>query len=253
MPYEKEAAYAKKIAKKAGEMQLRYYPQIKNVERKDDDSPVTIADKNIESYIREALQKKYPYDGIRGEEHGEIKGESGRTWIIDPIDGTVPYIKGIPTFSCLIALLDGVKPVAGVMYFPVFNELYWASEGKGAYEKNIPIHVSTQASLSASVISCLGPMHEPDNPKTVGVMKVVSACKYPYGFMDAYTYALVASGRLDAGISMFDKPWDCAAAACIVAEAGGAFSDFAGGQTIESGNIILSNKSIHQEILSYIK
>lgn len=248
MNYERELQAARECALAAGAVQAENIDRIACVEHKNDRSPVTEIDRRCETLIREKLLKAFPGDGFLGEEFGEIPGDSGRVWVVDPIDGTRPYLRGIPTYSVLIGLLCREKPVVGVMRLEGMNETYWAAEGRGAYCDGVRIAVSDTADLSRAMGSALGWV-EDRGDDGARLLELMRSCDYAYGFMDAYSYACVARGRLDFCVNLLDQPWDSAAAACIVREAGGMFTDLRGEVSVRSGSSVMSNGELHRQVL----
>lgn len=253
MPYSQELKIALTAARKAGEIQLESHAEIQKVELKDDKSPVTEVDKKCEAIIQEMLFEHFPDDGFFGEETGLQQSASSRTWIVDPLDGTRPYLRGIPTYSTLIALEEDGKPVVGVINLPALGETYWAAENSGAYCNGEPIHVSTRDSFAQVMGSGVGFTKKGADSKSDALLSLMSDWAYTYGFMDAYTYGCIASGKLDACLSLVDKAWDCAAAACIITEAGGSYSDIHGERTVHNGSFVVTNGHIHNLVLSYFK
>lgn len=251
MSYTKELATAIAAAHKAGEIQLVKQPGI--IEQKQDHSPVTDIDKECEEVIINTILAAFPEDGILGEETGASAGKNTRLWIIDPLDGTWPFIKGIPTYSVLVCLEENGIPVVGVVYFPTLQETYRGSLGHGAFCNDKQIHVSFTSRIDQAVGSCLGYYETPDSCKAQKVLDLIRRWAYHYGFMDAYSYMCVASGKLDLCVSLIDKPWDRAAAACIIREAGGFFSDFSGAATIYNSSFIVSNTLLHDPALSFVR
>jgi histidinol phosphatase-like enzyme (inositol monophosphatase family) len=250
-PNTPELRIARELATKAGAVQLSRIQSPGEVQRKDDDSPVTAVDRACEQIIREGLHEAFPNDGFLGEETGNVTGVSGRRWIVDPIDGTRPFIRGIPTFSVLIALEDCHGPLLGVIYLPALQQMCCAQRNLGAWLNEAPIAVSTVDTLEAAMISGLGHIHKAGSAEADAMLSMMRACDYPYGFMDAYSYVLVACGKLDLCVNLLDQPWDCAAAACIVTEAGGTFTDIAGATSVHNGSILLSNGRLHDQALSF--
>jgi len=253
MTYHEELTCAREAAMAAGALQLSMRQSLGHVEMKSDASPVTDVDRRCESAIREALLKRFPRDGFMGEESGQSAGVSGRMWIVDPIDGTRPYLRGIPTYSSLIALADGDRIVAGVMHFPALAETYWASENDGAFVNGSAIRVSRTARVGSAMGSAMGFLERGATAEGRRLFEFMRTWDYAYGYMDAYSYACVAAGRLDLCISLLDKPWDCAAAACIVREAGGGFSDLWGMPSIAGGCVVASNGLLHEAIITYFR
>jgi histidinol-phosphatase len=253
MAYNQELQIAREAAGKAGEIQLFYRNKLLHIENKSDASPVTDVDKLCEQVIHDIFKKHFPTDGFLGEETGLDSGTSGRKWIVDPLDGTRPYIRGIPTHSTLIALEDHDELVVGCMNLPALREMYWANKGGGAYLNGGSIHVSETPHLSKILGSAFGFIEKADMPDAHSLLKLMGSWGYAYGFMDAYTYGSIAAGRIDASVNLLDKPWDCAAAVCIIREAGGRFSDIRGRNSIYTGSCVLSNGFVHEAVLEYFQ
>lgn len=250
MHYTKELEVALALARQAGDIQLAGQQEALNIERKTDDSPVTHVDRACENLILEGVSQAFPEDGFLGEETGAHNGKSGRTWIVDPLDGTRPFIRGIPTYACLIALEAGDDIVVGVMHLPALKETYAASLGGGAFLNDQPIRVSDTRTLNLAMASALGEIERQDEPIGRDLLTAMQEWDYVYGFMDAYSYGCVAAGRLDLCVNLLDRPWDCAPAACIVTEAGGTYSDIDGNRSIHNGSMIVSNGHLHEAILA---
>jgi histidinol-phosphatase len=149
-----------------------------------------------------------------------------------------------------VALEAEGEPVVGVIHLPAFDTTYTASKGTGAFRNGNRIRVSTTRALDAALGSALGFIEKRDRPIADRLLNLMGRWDYAYGFMDNYSYGLVADGRLDLCVNLLDKPWDCAAAACIVREAGGRYSDIRGEETVHNGSIILSNGRLHDEIVA---
>src|SRR5580693_2876889 len=150
MNFERELQFARRIASEAGENARRIRAGGISAETKADASPVTIADKDNERLIREAIELEFPTDGILGEEGSSRPGASGRRWIIDPIDGTRDFVRGNRLWCVLIALEEADESLVGVAHFPMLGETYWAARGSGAYLQEERLHVSAIASLAQS-------------------------------------------------------------------------------------------------------
>jgi histidinol-phosphatase len=249
--YENELNQALETAKRAGRIQLEMRHLLTNVEKKTDRSPVTEIDKRCEELIQTELLKHFPTDGFLGEETGNHSGTATRRWIVDPLDGTRPYIRNIPTYSVLISLEENYVPVVGIIHLPDTGITCWATKGSGAFLNNEPIHVSKTSVLGDSMGSALGFIEKKDTPEGKHLFSLMQSWDYNYGFMDAYSYVCVASGKLDLAVNLLDKAWDCSAAACIITEAGGTYSDIKGEKTAHNGSIVFSNGILHQEILNY--
>jgi histidinol-phosphatase len=251
MSYDAELTLAAKAAFAAGAIQLDKRKSGLRFETKPDGSPVTEVDKLCETVIRDMLARQFPRDGFLGEESGEEKGSSGRRWIVDPLDGTRPYIRGLPTHSVLIALEDGDDLVVGCVHLPAMDRTYSAQKGNGAFLNNSPLRVSATSALKNVMGSGLGFVEKAGTPEGDRLLSFMRRWEYAYGFMDVFTYGCIAEGKIDLCVNLLDKPWDCAAAACVVSEAGGRFSDLAGAPSVHNGSIILSNGFIHDAVLEY--
>jgi len=253
MDYAAELKVALDLAQKAGALQLAGQNGTLGVERKEDDSPVTVVDRACEDLILNGLHEAFPEDGFLGEETGTREGSSGRTWIVDPLDGTRPFIHGIPTYACLISLEAEAEQVVGVIHLPALKETYRASLGGGAFLNNQPIRVSDTRELSRVMGSALGQIERQKEPIGQALLAAMAEWDYAYGFMDNYTYGCIAAGRIDLCVNLLDRAYDCAAAACIVSEAGGTYSDINGNRSVHNGSIILSNGHLHESILARLQ
>ena len=253
MPYSQELKIAMEAVRAAGEIQLQHRSSGLNITVKSDDSPVTEVDKLCEETIRDTLLRSFPADGFLGEETGEARGMSGRKWIVDPLDGTRPYIRGIPTHSSLIALEDGDELTVGCMNLPALGEIYWASKGGGSFLNGRRLHVSNVTDLRGCMGCAIGFVEKNGTIEASKLMQLMGTWGYAYGFMDAYSYGSIAAGRIDASVNLLDKPWDCAAAVCIVQEAGGRFSDIRGTTSVYNGSCVLTNGLVHDAVLEYFQ
>ena len=194
MSYDAELKTATEAAIAAGAVQIDRRKKGLHVETKPDRSPVTEVDTLCETVIRDMLTKQFPRDGFLGEETGEGKGSSGRKWIVDPLDGTRPYIRGLPTFSVLIALEDGGELVAGCIHLPAMGELYVAQKGKGAFCNNSRIHVSSTDAPDHVFGSGFGFVEKAETSEGKALVSLMQQWDYAYGFMDAI---LVIEGKKD--------------------------------------------------------
>jgi len=241
------------IARKGGGHTLKYFKQPLNVERKSDDSPVTIADREAESIMREAIEKQFPEHGIIGEEYGRTNDQSSVQWILDPIDGTKSFIHGIPLYTTLIGVLVEDEPVVGIIYAPVLNELCEAAKGKGARLNDEPCKVRECHSLNqASFLSTdVTKASQVDYGKAFQALIQKTRIHRTWG--DAYGHMMVATGRADL---MFDPElniWDAAPLLTILQEAGGVFCDTSGKETIQSGNGFSCSRTLLPEVLEVFK
>jgi histidinol-phosphatase len=226
------------------------------VEYKEDDSPVSRADRESEEACKIIIASAFPGDGWLGEETGTTEGSTGRRWIVDPIDGTRNFLRGIPLWSTLVACettdADGDRVIASAVYLPILDEMYDAVRGGGARCNEQPIRVSSVATLGESLFC----YETPGWFERFGLRRVFDAlCQrtaLQRGGGDAYFHMLVASGRAEFVIEPSLSVWDVAATSLIVGEAGGVFSDLSGKPDIRAGNAVVSNGVVHAQVLQAI-
>lgn len=252
MPFEAELEAARRAADAAGAIQLARRGA-GDVSIKEDASPVTEVDRRCEALIRAELLGAFPADGFLGEESGAAGGQSGRTWIVDPLDGTRPYIRGIVTHAVLIALEDAAGPALGVIHLPAMRLTCWAARGGGAWCNGQPARVSATAAVADAIGSGLGYLQRYDEPLGARLFALLRRTGYSYGFMDAYSYVCLATGRIDFCVNLLDAPWDCAAAAAIIAEAGGRWSNADGAESVHHGTFVATNGILHQAVLDALR
>lgn len=220
------------------------------VETKPDLTPVSEADRAAESVLRARIEARHPRDGIVGEEYGETEGTSGRRWILDPIDGTKHYVRGIPLWATLIALERDGSVVAGVASAPALGGRWWAERGAGAFTNGEPMRVSTVSRIEEASFSHAG-VHSFDARGHGGALRALTERAWmerAYG--DFWQHMLVAEGRLDFAVEAIVSLWDLAAVQVIVEEAGGRFTDFAGVARPDGGSAVSSNGHVHDEVLA---
>ena len=234
-------------ARAAGEVALRYFRTGLEVERKHDRSPVTIADREAEQRAVAVLREAFPQHGILGEEFGEQAGSEAR-WIIDPIDGTKSFIRGIPFFATLIALEEEGEITTGAMYAPALDDLLYAQKGQGAYDRQGRLHVSSIDKLSRSMLVFGGASALRGSGYWHAYERLVDRSNRQRAYGDFFGYTFVARGQAEAMIDVDLKPWDLAALQIIIEEAGGCFTDFSGRATAFGGTAIASNRLVHEEI-----
>ncbi len=246
---------AKTICRAAGQQTLRWFRQDDlAVDVKADRSPVTEADRTAEQFLRERIADHFPNDGVLGEEFGEQIGGSDFRWILDPIDGTRSFIRGVPLFGTMVGVEAGGEPLIGVLYFPGLDESIWAMRGAGAWHalgEGQPrrARVSSRMQLVESVIVTSDTASFAKRGSAPAWQALESQCGFTRTWGDAYGYLLVATGRVEAMIDPILSVWDAAAVMPIVVEAGGTFSDWNGHPRIDSGDACGSNGNIHREIL----
>ena len=183
-----ELAVAWRAAQRAGALQLARRSEVGAVQRKVDDTPVSEVDTACEVLIREELLAAFPDDGLVGEELPPVAGSSGRIWVVDPLDGTRPFLRGIPTHSALVSLEVDGTPVVGVIHLPALGETYWGSAGSGAFLNGQRLRVSTTRALAEAMGSTFGAAFLGDEPLGTRLLALEARWSYSYGFMDAYSH-----------------------------------------------------------------
>jgi histidinol-phosphatase len=248
-----------RAAREAGEIALAYYPDIKaadftaQVIWKLDNSPVTVADREAEAYLRKTLLLAFPDDGFLGEESGDQPGTSGYRWIVDPVDGTRSFVRGVPHWATLVGLeFDGV-PIAGIAYEPVIRRTWRALKGSGAFRDDQRVHVSRIQRLDESVMFYSSLSWFVKAGRQVEFLELVARTQRQRGFGDYYGHLLVAQGAGEFMVEHGVHAWDVAALKVIVEEAGGRFTDWEGTPTIHTPDCLASNGLIHDAVLAIIR
>lgn len=219
-----------------------------SIRTKSDRTPVSEADEAVERAIRERLAKERPGDAIVGEEFGASSGE--RRWIIDPIDATKNYIRGIPVFATLIALEEQGRITTGVVSAPAMSLRWWASRGQGAFCNARPIHVSTIADLSDAHLSYDSITDFDKASLASQFLTLARRCSRTRAFGDFWSYMLVAEGAIEIAVEPEVALWDMAAIKVIVEEAGGRFTDLHGEARADGGSGVATNGLLHEEVLA---
>ncbi len=236
MPLNRELEIAKLAAQEAGALALDYARLGVTAEIKSDESPVTAADRACEKLIVDTISREFPEDGILGEEGANRESRSGRRWIIDPIDGTRDFVRGIPLWAVLIGLEENGKIVAGAAHSPGQSLLLWATRGEGAWANGSRIKISDKTQPGDAVLSFNGFNKVGVRPFGAALLPWVQqfwAVRSMGGAVDAI---LLAQGKADVWIEPNAEPWDLAPLKILTEEAGGVFRSFAGEDTIYSGN-----------------
>ena len=244
--------FAVELGRGAGEITLEYFRKNPETSTKSDGSYVTIADRQAESYLREEIAKRFPDDGVLGEEESESPGRSGRRWIVDPIDGTFAFVHGVPFYGVLIALEIEGEASVGVVNIPALGEIVYAAKGLGCFLNGEPTRVSKTAELKDALLlatdftSC----ERYGFGRAGELMQERAKASRTWG--DCYGYVLVASGRADVMLDPVMNLWDCAPLLPIMEEAGGTFTDWHGTRTISGGNSIATNGKLFDEVMSLV-
>lgn len=248
---EKALEFAQMLARQAGEVMRRNFTIGMKKEWKEDKTPLTVTDTTINSLVLNAVKDSYPDHSFVGEEESNIK-ESEYTWVCDPVDGTVPFSHGYPTFVFSLALTHNGESVLGVVFDPIGDRLLKAQKGKGAFLNNKPISVSNDMLDERAFVSlnC--------DKKLLGLREQLLAkgCYLPVLYSCVYAGMLVASGEFEGEIYEYDKPWDGAALKIIVEEAGGKVTDLLGNEQRYDRTInglIVSNKVVHDDLVAAVR
>ena len=245
-----ELELAVELVREAGRRTLRWFrSEGLEVERKGDGTPVTVADRDAERFLREGLAAAFPGDGVLGEEEAPTAGSSGRRWVLDPIDGTKAFTCGVPLYSNLLALEDEHGIAVGVINLPALGETVWAGRGLGCFSDRGPATVSEQGTLEGAYVMSSSFSHWPAG--AVARLDEAGAVMRTWG--DGYGYALVATGRAAAMVDPAVEPYDVGPMPVILAEAGGRFSDLSGGEGIEGGSGVGSNGQVHDSLLDLLR
>ena len=253
----KRLQFAREIAREAGLLTLRYFYNLDgiSVDRKADESPVTVADRQAEELLRYRITDAFPHDAIHGEEFPDKPGTSGVRWLLDPFDGTKSFIHGVPVYSTLIGIeQDGVS-VGGVIALPALGEMLWAEKGGGTWHEAPRFTEPVRAKVSGCrdlskalfLFSELRTFEETGRITAFHALEQRVRLTRMWG--DAYGYFLVATGRAEVIADPQMADWDAGPLLVILEEAGGKFTDWKGNATILGKEGIGTNGVLHEEIL----
>lgn len=252
--YEVELSFAKTLAKKAGDIMLEYSSLDKQIEFKDDASPVTIADKKVNQLVIEELSKNFDYEIIGEEESTTEYGNHDTVWICDPIDGTKAFIAGIPFAMFSLALVHKKKSVLGVAYDPYLDRLFYGVKGEGSYCNGIKLQVSKNG-LNGHYIAVTGDAERLFKSDTVVNKVIKNGAKIVCIEGAVYKSCLVAEGKFVGYFSDIPKTHDLAAVAVIIEEAGGMVTANDGSELDFSKpfeGAIASNGIVHDKLIEIL-
>ncbi|HOW42108.1 MAG TPA: inositol monophosphatase [Candidatus Omnitrophota bacterium] len=234
-------------ARQAGEFLLEHLGHIQRIEEKADRNFATDVDKGAEALIIDAISGRFPDHGVIAEEGGSRNPGADYLWVIDPLDGTHNFIRGIPLFGVSLGIVYKQQFVGGIIYMPVQDELYVGEKGNGAYKNDARISVSAFTRLrECSVSYDSGIRYNPDI--ALPILREVADQVFNVRMLgsSARNLSLVAEGKLDAAIEFADQPWDCAGGVCIIEEAGGKIADLQGAPlTVRTVGYLASNGRVH--------
>lgn len=248
--------FAKTLADVADKITLgRYLAQDLKIETKPDATPVTEADHATELKLRELIQSTLPADGILGEEFGQTDGSNNRVWILDPIDGTKNYLRGVPVWATLIALVEDDEPIVGMVSCPALGRRWWASKNNGAFTSDFD---GTIRKISVSGVSKISDAFFSYSDRigwekfSGAFQKLTDSVWRTRAYGDFLSHLLVAEGAVDIAAEPELKKWDMAANNIIVTEAGGLVTGLKGGRAFDESNALSTNGKLHQECLKLI-
>jgi histidinol-phosphatase len=243
---------ALEVARRAGQVALRYFHTTLTVELKGDHSPVTVADRETEQVLRSSLHEAFPGDGFLGEEFGDTPGTSGYRWVLDPIDGTRSFVRGIPLWAVLVGLEHNGDTIAGVVHCPALGQTWHALRGSGAYLDGKRIHVSQENDLGKSLVFYSSLSWFLKAGREQEFLHLVRSTERQRGFGDFYGFVLVAQGAGEVMVEHGVHAWDVAAVKPLIEEAGGRFSDWSGRPDIHSPDVLATNGRLHEEVLAIL-
>jgi histidinol-phosphatase len=261
MPYNDDLRLAHILADAADAATMERFKALDlKVETKPDMTPVSEADKHAEELIRGQLSRARPRDAVLGEEYGS-EGAGPRRWIIDPIDGTKNYVRGVPVWATLIALMvrggKGDEGVVGVVSAPALGRRWWAAQGTGAYSGRslasaTRLQVSSVSRLEDASFGYSSLSGWEEQGRLGGFLDLTRACWRTRGYGDFWPYMMIAEGSVDICAEPELSLWDMAANAVIVQEAGGRFTSLEGEPGPYGGNAAASNGLLHEDLLGYL-
>lgn len=248
-----DLTFALKVCQEAGKLALAHFKRGVEVTMKPDKTPVTLADKECEKLIRSYIRQRFPDDDLLGEEEGsaETKG-ARRKWIIDPIDGTYNFARGIPVFSVLLALELDKEIVIGIVHNPAVNETYYAEKSCGAYRNDERLKVSNIDVMEDSQFLFGAPNRILEAGLWNGFTQLIKQSYRQRGLGDYLNFAYVFEGKAEAMIEVGLSPWDIAPMKIIAEEAGGRFTDLDGGDSVYKGSCLVSNGKLHEQYLNIL-
>lgn len=244
--------FAAELAWQAGKLTMRYFQTGIVPEIKADQTPVTAADRASERLMRELIEARYPDHSILGEEEGETRPGATYRWILDPIDGTKTFVRGVPLFSVLVGLERAGEMIVGAINCPALGDFLVAGQGEGCTWNGRRVHVSPVSDLAEALLLTTDVASMAPYGRADAYARMAAATKMQRTWGDSYGYVLVATGRAEAMLDPQMSPWDCAALLPVLQEAGGTFTDWTGRPTIYAGEAIGSNGLVLEQLLALV-
>ena len=232
------------VAGLAGDIARGFYGGNPETRTKSDGSPVSIADVNAERAAREWIERRFPEDGIMGEELLTVRETAARRWILDPIDGTYTFLQSVPLWGTLVAVAEGESVIAGAAYFPALEEIIVAARGEGCWWNGSRAAVSRVAELAQARLVTTDARFMRDEGRRERWTRLQDSARTMRTWGDCYGYLLVATGRADVMVDDVISDWDGAAFMPIITEAGGALTDWRGRATPFGGDAIATNAKL---------
>jgi len=246
-------AVALEVAAEADALALRWFAGGVDARAKADGSPVTQADLQVEALARDRLAAALPGHAVAGEEQGGGLEPGVPTWLVDPIDGTKNFVRGVPVWATLLALVVDGEPVVGVVSAPAMGERWDGAAGLGARRNGEPVGVSAVAALGEAHLAHGGLAWFRRSPRHWALFgDLVDRVARTRGFGDFWMHLLVAGGMVDAAVERDVQPWDVAAPACVVTAAGGRMTAWDGGPLLGSGEALTSNGHLHADLVAHL-
>ncbi|NNJ12541.1 inositol monophosphatase family protein [Chloroflexales bacterium ZM16-3] len=246
--------FAHTIAWQAGKITLRHFQSGVAVSYKADESPVTVADRESEAYLRAQIAARYPGHAILGEEEGLSGGADAEyRWVLDPIDGTKSFVRGVPLYGVMVGLLRGGEPLVGAVNMPALGEVVYAGKGLGCWWNGRQCRVSQVSTLRESLAVATVATGYEQHGKGEAFGHILATAGMFRTWADCYGYLLVATGRAELALDPAMNIWDAAALAPILQEAGGSYTDWKGTPTIENDEGLGSNGLVLDEVLALIR
>ena len=256
--YDDDLRFAHVLADNADDIATRRFRALDlRVESKPDLTPVTDADRAVEDSVRNVLRRSRPRDAVLGEETGRT-GSGPRCWVIDPIDATKNYVRGVPVWASLIGLMDGDEVVVGVVSAPALGRRWWAAAGGGSWTgrsltKASRCQVSAVTKLSDASFSYSSLSGWEEQGRLPGFLDLTRSVWRTRAYGDFWSHMLVAEGAADISAEPEVSLWDLAALKVILTEAGGRFTDLSGRATPDGGSVVCTNGTLHDEVLDLLR
>jgi len=243
---------AEEWGREAGEFAMRYYGHRVKFEDKLDGTPVTVADRGAEQLLRERIGARFPDHAVLGEEYGESNPGARVRWVLDPVDATRAFTRGVPIWGVLIGIEVAGEAVVGVSNFPAMREIVVAGRGLGCFWNGERAHVSDTTTVEQSVVLTTDVERVLKRPEGAGFRRLQKRALFARTWGDCYGYVLVATGRAELMLDPIVSLWDCAALMPVIVEAGGTFTDWTGAPTIYSGEAIATNRLLFDATMRLI-